>query len=192
MHKRLIYAWHHGVTTHDIRWTKGPAIRQISGWYPSYLAVGFGRNMSVFSGFQVFFYFFFYPWPLSTDVWLIFRYIQHISFHILLNSVTYSIEIWLIFSWYPFIVPLISLIFGWYPWYLDIRFPDFQPAVAPCWALSLHLLISLAFTGTIGYSSSSPPPQRPRFLRPRNSIWLPPWLFPELQSFFSVTIQWWR
>jgi len=47
-------------------------------------------------------------------------------FYILLYSVRYLIEIWSIFSWYPFILPLIS---SWYPWYPDIRCTDFQQDV---------------------------------------------------------------
>jgi len=51
---------------------------------------------------------FFTLWPLSTNIrhW----YIQSFLY-ILLKSVRYLIEIWSIFSWYPFIKPLIS----WYP-----------------------------------------------------------------------------
>jgi len=55
------------------------------------------------------------PTLLSTDIWLIFRYIQQTFFNILLKSVRYWIELWWINSWYPFIIPLMS---GWYPWYL--------------------------------------------------------------------------
>ena len=55
-------------------------------------------------------FFVFFLWPRSTDFWLIFRYIQQIFFNILLKSVRYLIEIWSIFSWYPFIISLIS---GW-------------------------------------------------------------------------------
>jgi len=52
------------------------------------------------SYFQRFFKFF-TLWPLSTDIWLIFRWIQQIFLNILLKYVRYLIEIWSIFSWYP-------------------------------------------------------------------------------------------
>ena len=48
----------------------------ISGWYPT---VVFGRNMAVFSYFSRFLL-----WLLSTDIWLIFMYIQQIFLNILL------------------------------------------------------------------------------------------------------------
>jgi len=87
--------------------------------------------MAVYSDFSIAF---FTLWPLSADIWLILRYIQHICFnsffnvYILQKSVRYLIEIWSIFSWYPFIIPLIS---GWYPWYPDIRCTDSQQVVTP-------------------------------------------------------------
>jgi len=64
-------------------------------------------------------------WPLSTNIWLVFRYIQQIFFNIPLKSVRYLTKIWSLFSWYPFIIPLISgcrllSVITWYPMY---RFP---------------------------------------------------------------------
>jgi len=74
-----------GATTHGIRCTKGLDldIRLISCWYPWYPAVGFGRNMAIFSDFLKIFT----TRPLSTDIWLIFGYIQQVFFIILLKSV---------------------------------------------------------------------------------------------------------
>jgi len=43
-----------GVTTHDIRCTKGLDIRLISGRYPRYLAVDIVRNIAVFRDFSIF------------------------------------------------------------------------------------------------------------------------------------------
>ena len=43
-----------GATTHDIRCTRGPGIRLISGWYSLYPAFGFSQNMAVFSDFSSF------------------------------------------------------------------------------------------------------------------------------------------
>jgi len=68
---------------------------------------------------------FFTLWPRSADIWLIFWYIQLTFLNILTKSVRYLIEIWSIFSWYPFIIPVI---FGWYP---DIRCTYFQRDVTP-------------------------------------------------------------
>ena len=90
----------------------------ISGWHPWYPAVKFGSNMAVFSDFSFFFFSLF-----DTDIWLIFRYIRKIFFHILLKSIRY---IWLkfgqfslIFVYYTSDIRLISLI-SWYP---VCRFP---------------------------------------------------------------------
>ena len=96
----------------------------ISGWYPWHLAVGFGQDTPGFSNFSSFLL-----WPFSTDIWLIFMYIQLIFFNILPKSLRWLIEIWSIFSWYLFIILLIS---GWYPWYPDMRCADFQQGVTPC------------------------------------------------------------
>jgi len=93
----------------------------ISGWYP---AVGFSRNVC----FQRFFKFF-TLWPLFTNIWLIVRYIRQIYMNILLKSIRCLIELWSIFSWYPFIIPLIS---DWYPWYPVYKFP----------AICYHLWVS--------------------------------------------------
>jgi len=49
---------------------------------------------------------------MTTNIWLIFRYIEMIFYNILPKSVRYLIEIWSIFSGYPFIIFLISLISG--------------------------------------------------------------------------------
>jgi len=55
------------VTTHDNRCTKGLDIQLISGEYPWYSAVGFGRNMAaVFGNFSRFLLF-----DHRTDIWLI-------------------------------------------------------------------------------------------------------------------------
>jgi len=116
-----------GVTTHDIRCTKGLDIRLIPVWYPWYPGVGFGRNMAVSSNFQVFHSLTTVPWYVANK--FIFRYIQLIFFKILPKSFRYLTEVWSIFSWYPFIVPLIS---GWYPWYPDLRCIDFQQRFTPC------------------------------------------------------------
>ena len=102
------------MSIHDIRCTKGLDIRLISlisGWYPWYPAVGFGRNMAVFSDLQVFYsghcalisglylgisswYFFLIFWWNMSDIELI---------DFLLSSFYYIPDIWLInlISWYP-------------------------------------------------------------------------------------------
>jgi len=88
-------------------------------WYP---AVGFGRNKAVLAIFP----FFFTLWPLSTDIWLVFRYIQETFF--------YSAEICQGFHWnlvnfflisvnYTSDIRLISLI----SWYVA----DFKQGVTP-------------------------------------------------------------
>ena len=103
---------HQGVATHDIGCTKGVDIGLICGWYPYwYPAVGFGRNIAVFSNFQVFN-------TLNTGHW----YLANIRVY-QANIFWYSAIIWqilsymknwLTFSWYPFNIPLISLT-SWYP-----------------------------------------------------------------------------
>ena len=108
----------HGVTTHDVRCTRGFDIRLKSGSYSWYPAVGYGRNMTVFSKF---FHFFF--WQLFTEV-----YSADISLYSAEICQKYLIEIWSIFSWYPFIITLTS---NWYP--VD-RFPG------SCYPLGTSLL----------------------------------------------------
>jgi len=91
----------------------------ISGWYPVqypwYLAVGFGQNTAVFSDFSGFL--------LSGHyllVWLIFRYIQQMSFNILLKYRIFNwtlVNFLLILSvYYNSDIRLLSLI-SWYPVY---------------------------------------------------------------------------
>jgi len=84
----------------------------INSWYPVYKRSWYPADIlliSLISGcwirlkhgcFQQFFKFF-TLWPLSTDIWLIFRYIQLIFFKILPTSVTYLAEFFLIFCRNP-------------------------------------------------------------------------------------------
>jgi len=110
----------------DIRCTKRLDIRLIS-------SISGCCSRSKHDRFQRFFKFL-TLWSMSTDIWLIFRYIQQIFFNIMLKSVRYFTEIWSIFCWYPFIIPLIS---GWYLWYPDIRWTHFQEGVTPWVRLGL-------------------------------------------------------
>ena len=102
---------------HDIRCTKGLDIRLIS-------FLDSVKTWLLSAIFQVFFTL----WPLSTDTSLIFRYIQQTFCNILMKSVRYLIEIWSVFSWYPFIIPLIS---AWYPCNPEVRCKDIQKGVTP-------------------------------------------------------------
>jgi len=91
-----------GVTTHDVRCTKGLDIPLISGWYPWCPTVGIGRNMVCFQRF----FKFFTLWPLSTDMWLIFRYISSRYYLIIAeifnwNLVIFFLEIRWLYVWYP-------------------------------------------------------------------------------------------
>jgi len=113
-----------GVATHDIRWKKRPSNpADIRLWFSCHPVVGFGRNMAV--------------WSIFFQVYSLTIYPQLIFFNILRRSARYLIEIWSIFFWYPFTIPLIS---GWYPWYPDIRCTDFQRDVTPCNGLFSTLL----------------------------------------------------
>ena len=135
------------VTTHDIR--------LISGWFPLYPAVGFRRNIAVFSDF----FKFFTLWPLSSDVWPIFRYIQQVFFNTLRKSVRYFIEIRSIFSWYSFIVLLIS----WYPVYrfparchaLMAPLPSLGPGVTGYYYPLSFLAVTQPWTNTKAFLSTS-------------------------------------
>jgi len=103
----------------------------ISGWYPvDMLDIKLLDSVETWL-FPAIFRAIYY---LTTDIWQIFRHIQQIFFTVPMKSVINTLEIWSIFSWNPFIVPLIS---GWYPWY-PIRFP--QP---PHLASTLEILYPL-------------------------------------------------
>jgi len=89
----------------------------IFGWYPVNIFDIRVLNSVETWLFQQFFKFF-TLWPLSTDIWLIFGYIQLTFFNIL-------DEICQIFNWnlvnLLLIFVFIPVISGWYPWYPDIR-----------------------------------------------------------------------
>jgi len=94
-------AWCQGVTTRDIRCTKGLDIRLISLISSCWIRLKHGCFQPFFKYFTL--------WPLSTDIGLIFRYIHLIFFDILPKSVRYLTELWsqfsldirLLYLWYP-------------------------------------------------------------------------------------------
>jgi len=100
-----------GMTTYDIRCTKGLDIRLISLISGCRIRLKRGCFHRLFKIFTL--------WQLSTDISLIFRYIQQISFNILLKSVRYVfnwnlINFLLISIYYTSDIWLISLI-SWNP-----------------------------------------------------------------------------
>ena len=103
------------MTIHDIRCTKGLDIQLISLKSGCWIRSKYGC-------FQRFFKFFAMLWPMSTDIRSDIRLIG-LSFSryflIFCWNLSYLIEIWWIFSWYPFVISDIGLIslLSWYPVY---------------------------------------------------------------------------
>jgi len=120
-----------------------------NSWYPVYKTRWYPADIRLISGFWIRsqhvcfqqFFTLFILWPLPTNIWLIFRHIQLIFFNFPPKSIRYLIEIWPIFSWYPFIIPLIS---GWYPWYNLISGVQISSKIVPL----VYIVATLATLST--------------------------------------------